>query len=84
MFFPEPHALSFLSSCPPDSVVFVGHFHDRLTRTLGGRSLEVLPAYANASEIAFYDPSEPKLEIFPAARIADICSKQTNQEAAEA
>ena len=28
MFFPEPHALSFLASCPPDSIVFVGHFHD--------------------------------------------------------
>lgn len=83
MFFPEQHALSFLASCPPDSVVFAGHFHDRLTRTSDGRVLEVLPAYANASEIAYYDPSKPELEILPAARIADVCGKSINQEAAE-
>ena len=83
MFFPEPHALSFLASCPPDSIVFVGHFHDRLTRTSDGRILEVLPAYANASELAYYDPSEPELRIFPAACIADVCNKPMNQEATE-
>lgn len=82
-FFPEPHALSFLSSCPPDSVVFAGHFHDRLTKTTDGRFLEVLPAYAEASELAYYDPAAPELEVFPADRLADMCSKTTNQEAAE-
>ena len=82
-FFPEPHALSFLASCPPDSIVFAGHFHDRLTKTTDGRFLEVLPAYADASELAYYDPSEPELDVFPAARIADVCSKPMNQEAAE-
>ena len=82
-FFPEPHALSFLASCPPDSIVFAGHFHDRLTKTADGRFLEVLPAYADASELAYYDPSEPELDVFPAARIADVCSKPIKQEAAE-
>ena len=82
-YFPEPHALSFLSSCPPESIIFAGHFHDRLTKTAGGRFLEVLPAYANASELAYYDPSEPELDVFPAARIADVCSKPMNQEAVE-
>ena len=82
-FFPEPIALKFLSSFPPDSVVFVGHFHDRLTKTADGRTLEVLPAYADASELVFYDPSTPELTIFPADRIGDLCGEQVNQEAAE-
>ena len=82
-FVPEPIALKFLSSFPPDSVVFVGHFHDRLTKTADGRTLEVLPAYADASELVFYDPSTPELTIFPADRIGDLCGEQVNQEAAE-
>jgi UDP-2,3-diacylglucosamine pyrophosphatase LpxH len=82
-YFPEPHALKFLSACPPDSTVFVGHFHDRLTKTAGGRVLEVLPAYADASELAYYDPESPELEVFPAARLAEVCGKPTLQEAAE-
>ena len=81
--FPEPCALSFLASCPPGSVLFAGHFHDRITKTENGRILEVLPAYADASELAYYDPDAPELAVFPAARIADICGKQTIQEAAE-
>ena len=82
-YFPEPHALRYLASCPPDSVVFAGHFHDRVTKTAGGRILEVLPAYANASELAYYDPAAPDLAVFPADRIADVCSKPMNLEAAE-
>ena len=82
-YFPEPHALRYLTSCPPDSVVFAGHFHDRVTKTSDGRTMEVLPAYANASELAYYDPAAPELAVFPADRIADVCCKPTNQEAAE-
>ena len=82
-YFPEPHALRYLSSCPPDSVVFAGHFHDRVTKAADGRTLEVLPAYFNASELAYYDPAAPELAVFPADRIADACSKPMNQEAAE-
>ncbi len=71
--FPEPIALKFLSSCPSDSIIFVGHFHDRLTKTMDdNRILEVLPAYAYASELAFYDPSRPGLAIIPADRIDGI------------
>ena len=81
--FPEPYALRFLSSCLPDSVVFAGHFHDRVTKTADGRTMEVLPAYANASELAFYDPSSPPLRVFPADRLADVCCNPMNQEAAE-
>lgn len=82
-YFPEPHALRYLASCPPDSVVFAGHFHDRVTKTAEGRTMEVLPAYANASELAYYDPSAPELAVFSSDRIADVCCKPTNQEAAE-
>ena len=82
-YFPEPHALKFLAACPPDSIVFVGHFHDRRRNTSDGRTLEVLPAYAAASELAFYDPAAPALEIFPAARLAEVCCKPINKEAAE-
>ena len=81
--FPEPHALRYLASCPPDSVVFAGHFHDRVTKTADGRKLEVLPAYANASKLAYYDPASPGLAVFPADRITDVCGKPTNQETAE-
>jgi len=82
-YFPEPCALEFLAACPPDSVLFAGHFHDRLTKTADGRILEVLPAYAAAAELAYYDPDTPGLTVFPAARIADVCGKTTIQEAAE-
>jgi len=82
-YFPEPHALNYLASCPPDSILFAGHFHDRLTKTSGGRVLEVLPAYASGTEIAYYDPEAPELAVFPAARIADVCGKPMLQEAAE-
>lgn len=82
-FFPEPHALKFLSSCPADSIVFAGHFHDRLTKTSGGRVLEVLPAYADASELAYYDPAAPELKVFPAVRLAEERRELINQEAAE-
>ena len=82
-YFPEPHALRYLSSCPPDSVVFAGHFHDRLTKSTDGRIMEILPAYANASELAYYDPAAPELAVFPADRIADVCCNTINQEAAE-
>ena len=82
-YFPEPHALRYLASCPPDSVVFAGHFHNRVTKTAEGRVLEVLPAYAEASELAYYDPASTELAVFPAARIADECCKPTNKEAAE-
>ena len=82
-YFPEPHALRYLTSCPPDSVVFAGHFHDRVTKTAEGRILEVLPAYAEASELAYYDPASTELAVFPADRIADECCKPTNKEAAE-
>ena len=74
-YFPEPYALRYLASCPAGSVVFAGHFHDRVTKTVDGRMLEVLPAYASASEIAYYDPASPSLAVFPADRIADVCSK---------
>jgi UDP-2,3-diacylglucosamine pyrophosphatase LpxH len=73
-YFPEPHALKFLEDCPKDSVVFVGHFHDRLTKTRDGRTLEVLPAYAEASEIAFFDPDSAGLDVFPADAIEDRCA----------
>ena len=82
-YFPEPHALKFLEDCPKDSVVFVGHFHDRLTKTADGRTLEVLPAYAFASELAYYDPSSPGLAVFPADRIGELCGETMKQEAAE-
>ncbi|MBR4253507.1 MAG: hypothetical protein IKQ16_00280 [Lentisphaeria bacterium] len=82
-YFPEPHALRYLSSCPAGSVVFAGHFHDRVTKSVDGRIMEVLPAYADASELAYYDPSSPSLAVFPADRIADVCGKPINQEAAE-
>ncbi|MBR4717112.1 MAG: metallophosphoesterase [Lentisphaeria bacterium] len=82
-YFPEPQALRFLASCPSGSVVFAGHFHDRVTKTADGRILEVLPAYASASEIAYYDPAGPELAVFPADRIAGVCCKPMNQEAAE-
>ena len=59
---------------PADSVVFAGHFHDRLTKTVDGRTLEVLPAYANASELAFYDPAVSSLEVFPADALEDRCA----------
>lgn len=81
--FPEPCALRYLASCPPDSIVFAGHFHDRATKTADGRILEVLPAYANASELAYYDPASPSLAVFPADRLAEACNPK-NQEAAEA
>lgn len=81
--FPEQYALSFLSACPPDSILFAGHFHDRLTKTADGRIMEVLPAYAENTELAYYDPDAPGLAVFPAARIADVCGKPTIQEAAE-
>ncbi len=83
-FFPEACVLEYLSSCcRPGSIVFSGHFHDRLTRTSDGRILEVLPAYVNESEVAFYDPAEQKLEVFPADRIAEVCGKSEKQEATE-
>ena len=82
-YFPETCALEYLSSCPPDSIVFSGHFHDRLTKTSDGRILEVLPAYANAAELAYYDPAIPELTIFPADRIAEIRDKSEKQEPAE-
>ena len=83
-YFPEAHALEFLASCPADSVVFAGHFHDRLTKTVDGRTLEVLPAYANASELAFYDPAVSSLEVFPAARLDEACGNRTVSKEAEA
>ena len=82
-YFPEPHAIRYLSSCSPDSIVFAGHFHDRVTKTADGRVMEVLPAYADASQLAYYDPAAPELAVFPADRIADECCKPMNQEAAE-
>lgn len=83
-FFPEPIALKFVASCPPDSIVFVGHFHDRLTKTADGRTLEVLPAYADASELVFYDPSTPELTVLPADRIGELCGNNSlKQEATE-
>ena len=81
-YFPESHALRYLASCPPDSAVFAGHFHDRVTKIAdGGRTLEVLPAYANALELAYYDPASPRLAVFPADRLAAVCNPK-NQEAA--
>jgi len=82
-YFPEPHVLSYLASCPPDSILFAGHFHDRLKKTADSRVLEVLPAYADATELAYYDPDASELAVFPAARIAEVCGKPTIQEAAE-
>ena len=83
-YFPEAHALKFLASCPVDSVVFAGHFHDRLTKTVDGRTLEVLPAYANASELAFYDPAVSSLKVFPADRLDEVCGNRTVSREAEA
>lgn len=82
-YFPETHALKYLSSCPADAIVFAGHFHDRLTKTTDGRVLEVLPAYVNATELAYYDPAAPELKVFPAARLAEECRNPIDQEAAE-
>ena len=82
-FFPESHALKLLASSPPDSILFAGHFHDRLTKTAVGRRLEVLPAYAVGDELAYYDPDAAELAVFPAARIAEVCNQSTTQEAAE-
>ena len=81
--FPETCALEYLSSCPSGSIVFSGHFHDRLTKTTDGRILEVLPAYANAAELAYYDTATPGPVILPADRIAEICGKPEKQETAE-
>lgn len=81
--FPEPCALRYLASCPPGSVVFAGHFHDRVTKIADGRAMEVLPAYANASELAYYDQAMPELAVFPADRLAEVCCNPMNQEAAE-
>ena len=72
-YFPEPHALKFLEECPADSIVFVGHFHDRLTKTRNGRTLEVLPAYAEAAEIALFDPDSDGLRVFPADALEALC-----------
>jgi UDP-2,3-diacylglucosamine pyrophosphatase LpxH len=83
-YFPEAHALEFLASCPAGSVVFAGHFHDRLTKTVDGRTLEVLPAYANASELAFYDPAVSSLVVFPADRLDEVCGNRTVSREAEA
>ncbi|MBQ7730241.1 MAG: metallophosphoesterase [Lentisphaeria bacterium] len=80
-YFPEQAALNYLSSCPPDFVVFAGHFHDRLTRTSDGRTLEVLPAYAQASELMYYDPAVPELSVLPAARVAGLCGSPDKKEA---
>ena len=82
-YFPESHALKLLTSSPPGSILFAGHFHDRLTKTADGRRLEVLPAYAVGDELAYYDPDAVELAVFPAARIAEVCNQPTTQEAAE-
>ena len=81
-FFPEPHALQFLEECPADSIVFVGHFHDRLTKTRNGRTLEVLPAYAEAAEIALFDPDAGGLEVFSASRMEEFCMAPAGKESA--
>ena len=81
-YFPERIALKFISSFPPDTIVFAGHFHDRLTKTSEGRRLEVLPAYADAAELALFDPSGQTLDVFPSDRLAEICGGAAEQEAA--
>ena len=83
-YFPETNALKFLSSCPPDSIVFSGHFHDRLTKVSDSKTLEVLPAYANAEELAYYDQANPGLMVFSACDIPELRKKTTKQETAEA
>ena len=46
--------------------------------------LEVLPAYADASELALYDPSTPELAVFPADRLGERYGAPLKQEEAEA
>ena len=44
----------------------------------------MLPAYADASELVFYDPSTPELTVLPADRIGELCGNNSlKQEAAE-
>ena len=81
-FFPEPHALQFLEECPADSIVFVGHFHDRLTKTRSGRTLEVLPAYAEAGEIALFDPDAEGLRVFTADGLTALFAADGPREGA--